>query len=140
MNFSQAIRKVVKEYIEASMPTDIMIATVTTVDPISISLNSTMAPITISSIKLTSNCIEKTIDVLEHEHSYYDSDTGDDSSGSRTRKTEKILQNVQVYDNGVPLGRKGNKLIINKGLAVGDKVLVIQANAGNTYVILSKLY
>ena len=134
MNLVQSIRNIVKDYIGTIGMTDTLIAKVTSIDPISIAINSTIDPITHQSIKLTNAVVEKTIDVVEHNHTY------DYSEGRGT--TDKTLQNIQVYENGKPLGRNkdGTKIIMNKGLEVGDEVLVLMSKQGREFIILSRLY
>ena len=115
-----------------------MVAKVVSVNPISIAINNSIDPITNQSIKLTQAVVEKTIDIVEHQHSYED----DNGEGVTTKRTETALQNVQVYENGKPLGRnkENTRLIINKGLEVGDEVLVLMSKQGKEFIILSRLY
>lgn len=140
MNINQAINNVIERYLASYPFFDMCIAKVVSVDPISIQIGNT-EPIPSQAIKLTNGVIEKTIDIVEHKHSYYDSDTGEGSSGSATRDTDIKLQNVQVYENKIPLGRsKDNKIIINKKLEVNDLVLVLKAKKGSYFIILSRIY
>ena len=138
MNLVQAIRRICQNYISTIGLTDTMVAKVVSVNPISIAINNSIDPITNQSIKLTQAVVEKTIDIVEHQHSYED----DNGEGVTTKRTETALQNVQVYENGKPLGRnkENTRLIINKGLEVGDEVLVLMSKQGKEFIILSRLY
>lgn len=139
MNLGQAINEKIENYVKAFPFFDIMIAKIYSVNPITIQLANTVGPIQSQSVLLTESVIEKKIDIVEHNHRYYDSDT---EGTNQYRISDNALQNVQVYENGKPLGRDktNTKLIMNKGLEVGEKVLVLRAKEGKQFIILSRLY
>ena len=139
-NIYQTINQVVKKYVDGLTLTDLVIGTIEDVNPIKLRIPEMRGEaLTGNSVLLSSNVIEKTIDVIKHKHTYYDSDS---YGSSQNRETEINLQNIQFYDNDKPLGynKDGTKLIVNEGLKKGDTVLVLICGKGSRFVILSKLY
>lgn len=137
----ELIRKIISEFLTNAKLTDMEVGTVTSIEPLEIQLIQTMLPLPRECLYLTGNVIEKTIDKLEHTHQYYDSDTGEGASGSATRTTDPALVNYQVMEDGKPLGyNKDGKMIINKGLEVGDRVLLLRVREGQKYIVLNRLY
>lgn len=136
MNTMQQMQKIIAETVKASKPCDIRYATISSVNPLSITLQNVQ--LTIESVAVTQleNTKELTIDSLEHLHQY--TDTSD--SGTENKETEKALSEIQCYLNGTGLGKtQDGKIILRKGLAVGDKVAVIRANGGQDYLILGRV-
>lgn len=52
-----------------------------------------------------------------------------------TEPVAQLTDNVRYRDITV----EGHKVILNPGLKSGDKVLVLKANAGQNYIIISKV-
>lgn len=141
MNLGVAIRRLIQDTIVAENLTDFAIGTVSSIEPLKIRILGINEEIYGQCLYVTESVLEKTIDKVEHSHKYYDSDTGEGASGSSTRETEKELSNIQCYLNGKALGySKDNKIIINKGLEIDDKVILLKARHGQVYIVLSKLY
>ena len=141
MNLGVAIKRMIQDTIKAENLADYTIGTITSVDPLKVRLSNIKEELYGACLYVTESVLEKTIDKVEHKHKYYDSDTGEGASGSSNRETEIELSNIQCYLKGEPLGySKDNKIIINKGLEVGDKVIMLKVRHGQVYIILSKLY
>lgn len=50
------------------------------------------------------------------------------------------LGNVVCYENGQPLPVKDGYIILNRGLEVGDKVLLLMVSRGQKFIVLSRLF
>ena len=141
MNTGVAIRRLIQDTIDSENLADYAIGIVSGIEPLKIKLTGMEEELFGECLYETEGVLEKTIDKVEHEHKYFDSDTGEGASGSSNRETETELPNIQCYLKGEPLGySKDNKIIINKGLEVGDKVIMLKVRHGQVYIILSKLY
>ena len=137
MNFIKMLQNIILETIKASHPCDIRYATINSINPLSITLQNVQLVINAPVVTMLDSLKELTIDDVEHDHTYYDSDT---EGSSETKTTDKALTNIQCYLGGVGLGKTtDNKIIIRKGLAVGDKVAVIRANGGQQYLIIGRV-
>ena len=134
------LQNIILQTIKASHPCDIRYATINSVSPLSITLQNVQLVINAPAVEMLECLKELTIDNVEHDHSYYDSDTGEGSSGSETRTTDKSLSNIQCYLGEIAQGyTSDNKIIIRKGLSVGDKVAVIRAYGGQQYLIIGRV-
>ena len=141
MNIGIAIRRMIQDTLRSENLADYTIGTVSSIEPLKVRLSGMNEELYGDCLYVTESVLEKTIDKVEHKHKYYDSDTGEGASGSSNRETEIELSNIQCYLKGEPLGySKDNKIIINKGLEVGDKVIMLKVRHGQVYIILSKLY
>lgn len=140
MDTIRQLQNIIIETIKSQKPCDIRYATIKSLDPLSITLENVQLVIESPAVEMIESCKELTIDDVKHNHSYYDSDTGEGSSGSATRTTDDALININCYLNGEALGKtQDGKIIIRKGLAVGDKVAVIRANGGQQYLIIGRV-
>ncbi len=96
---------------------------------------------------------------LEHSHTAEDGATGSALGGSfQTGKglegtyptaeallpdaytSDKRLGNIVCYEDGKPLPVEDGYIILNRGLAVGDKVLLLRVMRGQQFVILSRIF
>lgn len=137
MDIIKLLQNIILETIKASNPCDIRYATINSVNPLSITLQNVQLVINAPAVEMLECLKELTIDDIEHDHTYYDSDT---EGTSETRITDKSLSNIQCYLGGIAQGKTTeNKIIIRKGLAVGDKVAVIRANGGQQYLIIGRV-
>ena len=140
MDTIRQLQNIIIETIKAQKPCDIRYATIKSIEPLSITLENVQLVIESPAVEMIESCKELTIDDFKHNHSYYDSDTGEGASGSATRTTDDALININCYLNGEALGKtQDGKIIIRKGLAVGDKVAVIRANGGQQYLIMGRV-
>lgn len=139
MDTIKQLQKIILETIKASRPCDVRYATITKLNPLTITLQNTQLIIEAPAVTQLECTKELTMDNPEHTHQYFDSDTGDGASGSQTRQTEKALSNFQCYLGGQALGKtQDGKIIIRKGLATGDKVAVIRVSGGQEYLIIGR--
>lgn len=156
MELSGTIQKIVKQYFDGRGMTDMVIGTVTKIDPaLEITLEETMIPLRGDMLVLTDAVIEKrlsinghihNINTLTHSHSYTDSDngststktTGDALTGSYVSLAS--MENIICYENNVALPVRENQVIINRGLIVGDKVIMLRVSDGGRFVVWSRVY
>lgn len=113
---------------EASQPTDLTTGTVTSASPLEITLSTSMAPLRGSVLALTASVVERKLPALAHTHTV----GGVESSSS--------LQNVACVENGQALPVENGYILLNRGLAVGDKVLLLRAQHGQKYLVLSRIF
>ncbi len=114
---------------KAMQLTDLETGTVTAVSPLEITPDSSMAPLRREVLYLTEPVVEKKLPVLEHFH------TTSDLTHSST-----ALGDVAAVENGSPLPVEGGYIILNRGLAVGDKVLLLRVQHGQRFVVLSRVF
>lgn len=144
INYLQEISQ--KTY-TAMQPTDLLIGTVVSASPLEISINTAMANLKSQVLYLTSAVIPKTLTSLAHTHTTSglahthtvpgDETTGEALTGEYPGSEE--LSGVVCTENGVPLPNSGS-ITINRGLAVGDKVLLLRVQSGQKFVVLSRLF
>ena len=128
MDTIKLLQKIIIGTINASKPCDIRYATISNLNPLSITLESVQLVISAPAVKMMENLKELAIDDFTHNHVYGDGGT-----------TQDALANIQCYLGGVALGKNPQgKIIIRKGIAIGDKVVVIRANGGQEYLIIGR--
>lgn len=149
------LQKITGSYLKEMGLTDMVIGTVSKLEPLEIILEGTMLPIPAEVILKTSSVIEKNIilnghthiqNTLSHSHSYTDSDdgsattkeTGAALTGSYVSTLE--IENMICVENGVNLPVNGNVVTINRGLLMGDKVLLLRVLDGQKFIILSRIF
>lgn len=54
--------------------------------------------------------------------------------------SDRRLEDVVCYEDGNPLPVENGYIILNRGLAMGDKVLLMRVMRGQQFVILSRIY
>lgn len=128
MELSDILHQMMQQSLRAAQLTDLKIGTVTSAKPLEISINPAMGPLKQSVLYLTSGVIEKKLPVLEHTHSSADGATG------------PALSKLACYENGAALPVQGGYLLLNRSLAVGDKVLLLRVQSGQKYIVLSRLF
>ena len=129
MNLAETIYLMNQKSQNAAQLTDLKIGTVTAVSPLEISINSNMPTLQSGVLLLTSAVVEKKIPVLEHNHTYA-------GGGS----TNNALSSVACYENGTQLPVENGYIILNKALAVGDRVLLLRVQSGQKFIVLSRVY
>ena len=146
MELLDVIQKICQKNYAAMAPTDLVIGTVVSASPLQISLSAAMAPLNESVLYLTSAVVPKTLsslshshgmENLEHRHTLGDSDT--DSALEGEHQTAAALEQVVCTENGVPLPADGS-ITLNRGLGVGDNVLLLRVQRGQKFVVLSRVY
>ena len=108
--------------------TDMAVGTVESVSPLSVRMDVSQAALEASVLILTEPVVEKKLSYLGHNHTV---------GGSATSQS---LTSIVCYDNGTALPADSNGIILNRGLAVGDKVLLLSVQQGQKFIILSRLY
>lgn len=169
MELIQVIQKIVQDSLQGAQLSDIVMGTVTSTSPLQISINTTMQVLREPIIYLTEAVIEKKIPVLSHthntgslEHSHTvnglshshtyqngltQDDTGTALSGSYGTSSalgsismDAGLDDIQVIENGKLLPVEDGYIIINRGLSVGDKVILLRVQNGQKFVVLSRVF
>lgn len=96
---------------------------------------------------------------LGHSHTTEEGSTGDALGGSHLTEnalassystgdaltpdaytSDKRLENIVCYEDGKPLPVEDGYIILNRGLAVGDKVLLLRVMRGQQFIILSRIF
>ena len=77
---------------------------------------------------LTEPVVEKKIPVLQHTHTTPEGTTG------------SALDSVACVEHGKPLPVENGYILLNRGLEVGDKVLMMKVQKGQKYVVLSRVF
>lgn len=54
--------------------------------------------------------------------------------------SDRRLEGIVCYEDGKPLPVEGGYIILNRGLAVGDKVLLLRVMRGQQFIILSRIF
>ena len=127
MNLKDVIASIVYETVQGMQPSDMFIGTVSSVNPLEVKLDSGQAAIKAPILYRTDSVIERKFKLDYHAHS-----TGSGSTGA-------AKSNVSGMIDGKPMETQAGYIIINKGLAVGDKVLLMAVQGGQKYIILSHI-
>jgi len=146
MTLKDVLNLMMQENQAAAQPADLKIGTVTSAEPLEISINPQMAPLQKSVLYLTENVIEKKIPVLTHSHtvsglSHAHSSNGTQTSTNLTGTYETSASlNIVCYENGVALPVEDGFVILNRGLNVDDQVLLLRVQHGQKFIVLSRLF
>lgn len=131
-NLLQEIQAITQQANHASQPTDYLVGTVTSADPLEIVTDTAQAPLKASVLHLTESVIEKKI-LLRHTHVIHDTYTGGGDA-------EDSLTDTTYYENGESIPIENQYAIVNKKLDVGDKVLLLRVQHGQQFLILSRVF
>lgn len=167
MDLIDVLHQVAEDTMSAYGLSDMAVGTVTSADPLEVAVRESMAPLPQQVLRLTSSVIEKKIPVMAHKHtttgfrhshmvsglshSHEASEglTGASLDGSyQTGEaltqdgyiSDEQLRDIVCYEDGKPLPVENGFIILNRGLAVGDKVLLLRVMRGQQYVILSRVF
>lgn len=147
MTLAEQLYHMMQQNQKAMQLTDLEIGTVVSADPLEISINAAMAPLRREVLYLTAAVVEKKIPVLEHVHSISVlTHSHSNSAGSTTSAltgsydTDKRLTDIAVTENGTMLPVEDGYIILNRGLQVGDSVLILRVQQGQKFVVLSRVY
>lgn len=149
MELAETLFYMMQKNAEAMQLTDLVIGTVTRAAPLEITINTAMAPLKSSVLLLTENVVEKKISALTHKHeipeetlSHYHYYSGAPTSTELTGAydTDEQLSGVVCVENGVQLPTTDDWIIINRALAVGDRVLLLRVQHGQKFVVLSRVF
>lgn len=167
MELRDILHQMMQESLAASQPTNLCIGTVTSADPLEVTINTEMGPLKRQVLYLTSAVIEKKIPVLKHKHTTNgfrhthkvsglshsheapEGSTGSALDGSYPTSagleqdafiSDEQLEKIVCYEDGKPLPVKDGYIILNRGLEKGDAVLLLRVQSGQKFVILSRVY
>jgi hypothetical protein len=147
MELLDILQMINQQGIAASAPADLEVGTVTRVSPLEITVNTSMAPLRAPVLYLTAGVVERkltslahkhTVDGLGHTHEAEGTDTGEGLNGTYETNTE--LEQVLCLEQGTPLPAGGGYITLNRGLAVGDRVLLLRVMHGQKHIVLSRIY
>lgn len=157
-----AIKEAIDSVEASKGKTDLVFGTVTQVNPVRIRLSNDMVDIPTEALVFTENVVEKKlvfqqhlhyITNLDHSHQYedYTSPTSSrialtDPALTGTYPTLYRTQLGTYYINGTEMEVIGSEtspevtVVINRSLAVGDKVVMVRAHDGQRFIVLSKVF
>ena len=142
MTLAETLYAMMQENARAGQPTDLRIGTVTAVSPLEISINAQMAPLKAEVLLLTAAVVEKKL-TYTHTHSVSDlshTHTVDGQSSSTalsgTYDSGQAEGDIVCTENGAALAPG----VINRGLQVGDKVILLRVQSGQRFIVLSRVY
>ena len=146
MDLKDVLQMGFQKSMDAAQLSDLRIGTVTSASPLEITIDTAMAPLTSAVLYLTASVVEKKIPVqththtitgLGHHHTAGDSVTSDSLTGTYT--TNEALSDVACIENGHTLPVEDGYIILNRGLAVNDKVLLLRVASGQKFIVLSRV-
>lgn len=167
MDLIDVLHRSVEETMNAYGLSDMAVGTVTSAEPLEVTIREGMAPLPQGVLRLTASVIEKKIPVLDHRHAtagFRHSHTvsglshshdapegatgaaleGDYATGDAltpdSYTSDEQLKNIVCYEDGKPLPVENGFIILNRGLAVGDRVLLLRVMRGEQYIILSRVF
>lgn len=142
MELADVLKQMTEDSMNGSQLTDLKIGTVTKAKPLEISVNPAMPPLKAGVLYLTAAVVERKIPILAHSHTVPASTTGTADAHSHTIPsvtTGSALDGITATENGKPLPAKDGFIILNRGLEIGDKVLMLRVMRGQRYVVLSRV-
>ena len=128
MELKDVFYQMIAEGQRASQPAELRVGTVVSVSPLSISINTAMAPLQQSVLLLTSAVIERKIPVLSHTHTVSGQETGD------------ALEDLACLENGAALPVENGYILLNRGLQEGDRVVLLRVQGGQKFLVLSRVF
>ena len=162
MELIDVIQKIVASHLDNAGLTDYVIGTVTKISPLEITLISTMLPIPQDVLILTETVMEKkipynqhthTMDAAAHAHNLPSTLAHDhvvlDDTGQPTNiltseslngqlSTDDTAIEAIISDSYAGLPVVNGYLIINPGLSIGDKVVMLRVMGGQNFIVLSR--
>lgn len=166
MELIDVVQQIIQQSMGAAGLSDLQIGTVTSASPLEITVDTLMQPLKAEVLYLTEPVVEKKIPVLTHLHTtsgfahthdittlgHTHTSGGDTTSEglSGAYQTEEALSkdafdsdnrltSIVCYENGVALPVLNGFIILNRALAVGDKVLLLRVQSGQKFIILSRV-
>lgn len=147
MELLDAFQQIVQKSVAALSPAELVIGTVTAADPLEISIDPAMDTLRAPVLYLTAAVVEKKIPVLKHTHqitglghSHSAPEGGTSTDLTGTYETASALENIACTEHGKPLPVQDGYIILNRALAAGDKVLLLQVLHGQKFIILSRVF
>ena len=127
MELRDVLNQMIDENRSASQPSELKIGTVTSEDPLEITINTAMAPLRAGVLILTEPVIEKKIPILQHTH------------GGQVQ-ADLLQSSIICQENSEGLPVEGGYIILNEGLKSGDKVVLMRVQNGQKFIVLSRAY
>lgn len=159
MSLIGVLQEINQQNSAAGQPTDLVIGTVTSADPLEITINTAMAPLKAKVLYLTEPVVEKKIPVLEHNHyainlghthTCPDGTTSEALTGRYLTESYSLVsegydsteqaQDIVCWEHGKKLPIEDGFIILNRALEMGDKVLLLRVAGGQKFVVLSRLF
>lgn len=167
MDLIDVLHQVTEDTMSAYGLSDLAVGTVTGVDPLEVTIRESMAPLPQEVLRLTAAVIEKKIPVLAHKHTTtgfrhshtvsglsHSHEASEGSTGAALDGSyqtgealtpdgyisDEQLRDIVCYEDGKPLPVEDGYIVLNRGLAVGDKVLLLRVMRGQQFVILSRVF
>lgn len=132
----QTIKQAAKEAVDADNPCGVLFGTVTSNNPLQINIEQKMT-LSKEFLILTKNVVDYNVDVsinwTTNEKSLNANHNHSASDGVSVEQ-----KNIDLTHSHVINGRK--QLTIHNSLKNGDKVILIQVQGGQKYVVLDKIY
>ena len=127
MELRDVLQQMMDENRAASQPSELKIGTVTSVDPLEITINTSMAPLRAGVLILTEPVIEKNIPILQHTH------------GGQV-PADLLQSSIICQEDSEGLPVEGGYIILNEGLKAGDTVVLMRVQNGQKFIVLSRAY
>jgi hypothetical protein len=133
------IKQIALNAMESTKPSGIFYGTVLAASPLQVQIDQKMtlgAEFLVLSSLVQDFTVSMTVDHQTevegaHTHQYFDSDTGQDASGSLTRTSDPA---THLH------GYKGTKAFrVHLGLKAGEKVILIQVQGGQQFLVLDRI-
>lgn len=158
MELKDVLYQMMQENAAAGQPTDLRVGTVTSEEPLEITINPAMAPLRRRQLYLTEPVVEKKIPVLTHKHyistlththtapggatgpALQGSYLGEDSLVSEGFNATLQDQDIVCWENGKELPIEDGFIILNRKLETGDKVLLLRVQSGQKFIVLSRIF
>lgn len=146
MELLEVLQQINQQSMRAAGLTDLLIGTVVSAAPLEVTVDTMMQPLRAEVLYLTEPVVEKKIPVLSHTHTItglahshtcQPEETGESLEGEY--HTQTALEGMACLENGIPLPVENGYLILNRGLAAGDKVLLLRVQGNQRFVILSRV-
>lgn len=158
MNLAETLYKMMQDSMKAGQLADFVSGTVTSEAPLEITCDATMQVLKASVLILTEPVMEKKIPVLAHKH-YISTLThthtcptgatspgltgrylGEDSLVSEGASATLQQEDIVCYENGKALPIEDGYIILNRKLEQDDKVVMLRVNAGQRFIVLSRVF
>lgn len=123
----------------AMQPTELAVGTVTAVKPLEIVTDNQTAPLRQSVLYLTGAVVEKKVTSFAHSHSTTHNHIVTSATIEPAGECSTELAGITCYENGKALPNDGF-ITLNRGLEVGDRVLLLRVQRGQKYVVLSRVF
>ena len=128
MELIDVLTQLIGDSVNSMQFAEMYIATVTAADPLEVQIDVNQATIKEALLYRTDAVIERKIPYPYHRH------TVDGST------TSYALNGYAAVIDGEQQALEDNYIVLNKGLATGDKVLLLAVQKGQKFIILSHLY